>query len=101
VPNDVFADLHRIQNPNQPPVNRVDLSVSMQSQLAARNEFSQFKEEVANMMRNKHNVDMGITRLYQKPTWLSPLVGVCLILLNIVVMATTQPGNILANTLLN
>jgi hypothetical protein len=107
VPNDVFTDLHRIQNPNQPPVNRVDLSTAMQSQLAARNEFSQFKEEVANMMRNKHSVDMGTTRLYQKPyradlvTWLFPLVGVCLILLNVVVMTTTQRGNILANTLIN
>jgi hypothetical protein len=75
VPNDVFADLHRIQNPNQPPVNRVDLSVSMQSQLAARNEFSQFKEEVANMMRNKHNVD-GVSQdciknLRGFPPWLA------------------------------
>jgi hypothetical protein len=39
----------------------------MQSQLAARNEFARFKEEVSNMMRNKLGVDMGTTRFYQKP----------------------------------
>jgi hypothetical protein len=48
-------------------VDRVDLSTAMQSQLAARNEFAQFKKEVPNMMRNKLDVDMGTTRLYQKP----------------------------------
>jgi hypothetical protein len=42
VPNDVFTGLHRIQNPNQPHANRVDLSPAMRSQLAARNEFAQF-----------------------------------------------------------
>jgi hypothetical protein len=39
----------------------------MQPQLAARNELTQFKEEIANMMKNKLGVDMGNTRLYQKP----------------------------------
>jgi hypothetical protein len=39
----------------------------MQSQLAARSELAQFKEEIANMMKNKLGVDMGNTRLYQKP----------------------------------
>jgi hypothetical protein len=67
VPNDVFTDLHHIQNPNQTPVNRVDLLAAMQSQLIDTNEFAQFKEEVANMMINKLDVDMGTTRLYQKP----------------------------------
>jgi hypothetical protein len=66
VPNDVFTDLHRIQNPNQPPVNNLR-TPAMQSQLAARNELAQFKEEIANMMKNKLGVDMGNTRLYQKP----------------------------------
>jgi hypothetical protein len=66
VPNDVFTDLHRIQNPNQPPVNNLR-TAAMQSQLAARNELAQFKEEIANMMKNKLGVDMGNTRLYQKP----------------------------------
>jgi hypothetical protein len=42
-------------------------SAAMRSQLAARNEFAQFKEEVANMMRNSLGVDMGTTKLYQKP----------------------------------
>jgi hypothetical protein len=42
-------------------------SAAMRSQLAARNEFAQFKEEVANMMRNNLGVDMGTTKLYQKP----------------------------------
>jgi hypothetical protein len=97
VHNDVFTDLHRIQNPNQPPVNRVDLSTAMQSQVAAGNEFAQFKEEVANMMRNKLVIDMGTTRLYQKPYRVDfdyvafPLVGVCPILLNLVVMTIAQP----------
>jgi hypothetical protein len=38
----------------------------MQSQLTARNELAQFKEEIANMMKNKLGVDMSNTRLYQK-----------------------------------
>jgi hypothetical protein len=66
VPNDVFTDLHRIQNPNQPPLSNLRI-VAMQSQLAARNELAQFKEDIANMMKNKLGVDMGNTRLYQKP----------------------------------
>jgi hypothetical protein len=65
VPNDVFTNLHCIQNPNQPHVSRFNTSVAMQSQLATRNEFAQFKEEVSNMMRNKLGVDMGTTRLYK------------------------------------
>jgi hypothetical protein len=43
VPNDVFTDLHRIQNPNQPPVNNLR-TAAMQPQLATRNELVQFKE---------------------------------------------------------
>jgi hypothetical protein len=66
VPDDVFTDLHRIQNPNQPPVNNLR-TAAMQSQLVARNELAQFKEEIANMMKNKLGVDMGNTRLYEKP----------------------------------
>jgi hypothetical protein len=66
VPNDVFTDLHRIQNPNQPHVSNLR-TAAMQSQLAARNELTQFKEEIANMMENKLGVDMGNIRLYQKP----------------------------------
>jgi hypothetical protein len=68
VPNGVFTDLHRIQNPNtnQPHVSNLR-TATMQSQLAARNELAQFKEEIANMMKNKLGVDMGNTRLYQKP----------------------------------
>jgi hypothetical protein len=66
VPNDVFTDLHRKQNPNQPPLSNLRMA-AMQSQLAARSELAQFKEEIANMMKNKFGVDMGNTRLYQKP----------------------------------
>jgi hypothetical protein len=47
-------------------VNNLRTAV-MQSQLAARNKLAQFKEEIANMMKNKLGVDMGNTRLYQKP----------------------------------
>jgi hypothetical protein len=106
VPNDVFTDLHRIQNPNQPFLSNLRI-VAMQSQLAARNELAQFKEEIANMMKNKLGVDMGNTRLYQKPYRSDfdyvafPWVGVCLILLNLVVMTIVQPGSILVNILLN
>jgi hypothetical protein len=66
VPNDVFTDLHCMQNPNQPPVSNLR-TAAMQSQLAARSELAQFKEGIANMMQNKLGVDMGNTRLYQKP----------------------------------
>ena len=66
VPNDVFNYFHRIQNPNQPPVNSVNTSATRQSQLAAMSEFAKFKEEVASMMKNKLGIDMGNSRLYQK-----------------------------------
>jgi hypothetical protein len=66
VPNDVFTDLHRTQNPSQPLVSNLT-TTAMQSQLAARNELAQFKEETTNIMKNKLGVDMGNTRLYQKP----------------------------------
>jgi hypothetical protein len=65
VPNDVFTDLHHIQNLNQSPVSNLR-TVAMQSQLADRNELAQFNKEIANMMKNKLGVDMGNTILYQK-----------------------------------
>jgi hypothetical protein len=106
VPNDVFTDLHRMQNPYQPPVSNLR-TAAMQSQLAARSELAQFNEEIANMMKNKLDVDTGNTRLYRKPYRANfdyvafPLAGVCPILLNLVVMTTIQPGNTLVNILLN
>jgi hypothetical protein len=106
VPNDVFTDLHRIQNPNQPPVNNLR-TAAMQSQLAAMNELAQFKEEIANMMKNKLVLIWVILDCIKNHIelilimWLFPWVGVCLILLISVVMTTVQPGNILANILLN
>jgi hypothetical protein len=77
-------------------------TAAMQSQLPARSELAQFKEEISNMMKNKLDVDMGNTRLYQKPYRADfdyvtfPLVSVCLTLLNLVVMIIVQPGNTLA-----
>jgi hypothetical protein len=59
------------------------------------------------MMRSKLGADIGTARLYQKPYRVDfdyivfPLVGICLILLNLVLVTTAQPGNTLANTLLN
>jgi hypothetical protein len=97
IPNDVFTDLHHMQNPNQPPVSSLR-TAAMQSQLAARSELAQFKEEIANMMKNKLGVDMGNTRLYQKLYRADfdyvafPPVGVCLILLNLVVMIPYNLG---------
>jgi hypothetical protein len=55
-----------MQNPNQPPVSNLR-TTAMQSQLGARSELAQFKEEIANIIKNKLDVDMGNTRLYQKP----------------------------------
>jgi hypothetical protein len=79
----------------------------MQSQLAARSELAQFKEAIANMMKNKLGVDMGNTRLYQKLyradfdyVAFTP-VGIYLVLLNLVLTITVQPGNTLVNILLN
>jgi hypothetical protein len=57
------------------------------------------------MMKTKLGVDMGNTRLYQKPYRADfdyvafPRVGVCLILINLVVMTTVR--NITVNILLN
>jgi hypothetical protein len=52
---------------NRPPLNRVDLSATVQSQLVAMDEFNKFKEEVASMVKNKLDIDMGNSRIYQKP----------------------------------
>jgi hypothetical protein len=52
---------------NPPLVNKVDLSATRQSQLAAMNELNKFKEQVASMVKNKFGIDMGNSRLYQKP----------------------------------
>jgi hypothetical protein len=106
VPNDVFTDMHRIPNPNQPPVHNLR-TAAMQSQLAARNELAQFKEAIANMMKISSVliwVILDFIKNHIEPIlimWLFPRVGVCPILLNSVVMTTVQPGNILANILLN
>jgi hypothetical protein len=48
-------------------VNRLDLSATMQSQVDDMSEFSKFKEEVVSMVKNKIGIDMGNSRLYQKP----------------------------------
>jgi hypothetical protein len=48
------------------------------------------------MMKNKFGIDIGNSRLYQKPykadliLWLIPLVGMCPILLNLVVKIIAQ-----------
>jgi hypothetical protein len=63
VPNDVLTDVHHMQTPNQPPVSNLR-TAAMQSQLAARSELAQFKEEIVNMMKNKLGADMGNTRMY-------------------------------------
>jgi hypothetical protein len=52
---------------NLPLVNKVDLSAARQSQLAAMDELNKFKEQVASMIKNKFGIDMGNSRLYQKP----------------------------------
>jgi hypothetical protein len=52
---------------NPPLVNRVDLSATRQSQLAAMYEFNKFKEEVASMVKVKFGINMGNYILYQKP----------------------------------
>jgi hypothetical protein len=54
-----------------PSVNRVDLSATMQSQLAIMDEFNKFKEEIASMVKNKLGIDTDNSRLYQKPYKLS------------------------------
>jgi hypothetical protein len=61
--------------------------------------FPNFKEEVASMVKNKLNIDMGNSRLYQKPykadfgLMAYPLVGMYLILLNLVVRIIVQLGS--------
>jgi hypothetical protein len=52
---------------NPPLVNKVELSAARQSQLAAIDELNKFKEQVASMVKNKFGIDMGNSRLYQKP----------------------------------
>jgi hypothetical protein len=45
---------------NTPVVNRVDLSATRQSQLAAIDELNKFKEQIASMVKNKLGIDMGV-----------------------------------------
>jgi hypothetical protein len=45
---------------NTPIVNRVDLSATRQSQLAAIDELNKFKEQIASMVKNKLGIDMGV-----------------------------------------
>jgi hypothetical protein len=52
---------------NPPLVNKVDLSAARQSQLAGIDELNKFKEQVASMVKNKFGIDMGSSKLYQKP----------------------------------
>jgi hypothetical protein len=52
---------------NPPLVNKVELSAARQCQLAAIDELNKFKEQVASMDKNKFGIDMGSSRLYQKP----------------------------------
>jgi hypothetical protein len=52
---------------NPPLVNKVDLLAARQSQLDAMDELNKFKEQVASMVKNKFSIDMGSSRLYQKP----------------------------------
>jgi hypothetical protein len=52
---------------NLPLVNKVDLSTARQSQLAAIDELNEFKKQVASMVKNKFGINMGSSRLYQKP----------------------------------
>jgi hypothetical protein len=52
---------------NTPLLNRVDLSAERQSQLAAIDELNKFKEQVSSMVKNKFDIDMDNSRLYQRP----------------------------------
>jgi hypothetical protein len=52
---------------NTPLMNRVDLSAERQSQPAAIDELNKFKEQVASMVKNKFDIDMDNSRLYQRP----------------------------------
>jgi hypothetical protein len=52
---------------NPPLMNKVDLPASRQSRLAAVDELNKFKEQVATSVKNKFNIDMTNSRLYQKP----------------------------------
>jgi hypothetical protein len=79
-------------------VNIIDLSAARQSQLVVMDEFNKFKEEVASMVKNNFDINMGNSRLYQKPykadfdLMTYPLVGAYLILLNLVVRTIVQLG---------
>jgi hypothetical protein len=81
---------------NPPPMNRVDLSATMQSQLAAKSVFSKFKEEVASIVNSTLIwVILGYTKNLIKPTlvlWLIPWLA-CTCLLNLVVRIIVQLGS--------
>jgi hypothetical protein len=84
---------------NPPLVNKFDLSATRQSQLASMYELNKFKEQVASMFKNKFGIDMGNSRLYQKPykakfdLMAYPPGCAYLILLNLVVKTIVQLGS--------
>jgi len=67
VPNDVFDDLHHMQNPGSSHVNTMNALSTMQYRPTFDSEFARTKEELAGIMKKKLGIDMGTTRLYQKP----------------------------------
>jgi hypothetical protein len=84
---------------NPPLVNKFDLSATRQSQLASMYELNKFKEQVASMFKNKFGIDMGNSRLHQKPykakfdLMAYPPGCAYLILLNLVVKTIVQLGS--------
>lgn len=107
IPNDVYDDWLRLQNMSTPQVNSVNTLVPITSQPASSNEFSQFKEELANMIKINSVLIWVILDCIKNHIklilimFLFLLVGVYLILLNSMGKITARLGNILVNILLN
>jgi hypothetical protein len=69
IPDDVFESYRLAQSKIAPYLNKVNLENRQPSQPNYPNwvEFNRFKEDLANVVKTKLGVDIGNTKLYQKP----------------------------------
>ena len=87
-----------------PNAHRISSSFQASTSNNYQADFSRFKEDLPGVLKTKLGIDMGSSRLYQKPILLSLilflilLVGVFLSSLNLMVMILERLGNMLVST---
>ncbi|TKC12033.1 hypothetical protein FA727_23650, partial [Robertmurraya kyonggiensis] len=67
IPDDVFNAHRDMQNRQSPHLNYMNAMQPSAQQDPQWAEFTRFRDELSDVMRNKLGVDFGNTRVYQKP----------------------------------